>query len=166
MAKQPKQSAAPSPSDDWQPPKSDQEFVFESVDAAPAWIDKNWAGFDRGPALQVPAGDLYGGAPYTTKTARVGDKVVFTAAKGGMGAKLDVIPGLPDPKEGGTTKKPPQQSAVALEEALKSGSMTPDDLGDDATAQVISRTPSLRTLIEDGTGAPDAQSVGDVVKLD
>lgn len=162
------QSPAPSPAAEaWEPPASDEEFVFESIDAAPAWVDKGWAGFDRGPALQVPAVDLpfTGNGPYTTKVARVGDKVVFTAAKGASAARLDVIPGEPDPAKGGTTKKVPQASNASLEDALKTGAMTPDDLGDDAKAQVIGRSPGLKGLIEDGKGAPEPQNVSDILKI-
>lgn len=175
MAKSATKSSAPSPKTDiagnpvaeaWTPPDSDQEFTFTSMADAPAWVDPGWAGFDRGPALQVPAGDLYGDGPYHTKVARVGDKVIYTAPKGASTGKIDVIPSEPDPKEGGTTRKPPQQSACSLEDAIKTGAMAIDDLGDDAKAQVVGRSPGLRTMIEDGKGAPEAQSIGDVVKLD
>lgn len=151
----------------WTPPDSDQEFVFESIDAAPAWVDKGWAGFDRGPALQVPAGllDDGGNGPYHTKTARVGDKVVFTAAKGAYPARLDVIAGELDPKEGGSTRKPPQASACSLEDALRTGAMTVEDMAEDAKAQVAARTPSLGRMIENGQGAPEPQAIGDLVKL-
>jgi hypothetical protein len=156
---------APSP-DRWTPPGSDEEFTFESIDAAPAWIDRGWASFDRGPALAVPAGDLYGDGPYHTKIARVGDKVVFIAAKGASPAKLDVITSEPDPKEGNVTKKPPQQSAAALEDMLKTGMLTMDDLGSDAKSQVAARSPNLSRMMEDRKGAPEPQNVSDVVKLD
>lgn len=174
MAKNPDRSApAPSRSkaddnDDntWQPPTSDQEFVFTSMADAPAWVDRNWASFDRGPALALPAGDaLFGTGPYTTNIARVGDKVVFTAAKGAMPAKLTVIPGAGDPEaEGANTRKVPQVSNVSLEDALKTGAMTPEDLGEDAKAQVAQRTPGMRRLVEGRAkaAAPKAQSVEDI----
>jgi hypothetical protein len=150
----------------WEPPNEDQEFVFESVDAAPSWIDKGWASFDRGPALAVPAGDMYGTGPYHTQIARVGDKVVFTKAKGASPAKITVIPGEPDPKEGKGTKKIPAVTNASLEDMLKTGVIGPDQLGDDAKAQVSARTPALKTLIEEGKGAPEKQSAEDLMKLD
>jgi len=148
----------------WEAPESDQEFVFESVDKAPSWIDKNWASFDRGPALALPAGDVFGSPPYTTKIARVGDKVVFSAATGSMPARFDVIPG--DPIEVGPSRKPPQQSPVALEDALKTGWLTPEDIGPDGRAQVAARSPALKRLVEENKNAPEAQPVSDVVKVD
>jgi len=150
--------------EEWQAPEGDQEFVFESIDKAPSWIDKNWASFDRGPALALPAGDVFGTPPYTTKIARVGDKVVFSAATGSMPARFDVIPG--DPVEVGPSRKPPQQSPVALEDALKTGVLTPEDIGPDGRAQVAARSPSLKRLVEEGKNAPEAQSVTAVVKID
>ena len=56
-------------------PKADEEFVFKTVDTAPAWIDKGWAGYSGGPALQLPVDPSGEGHPYTTTTARVGDTV-------------------------------------------------------------------------------------------
>jgi hypothetical protein len=162
---------APSPDDrdrdipQWEPPTSDQEFEFRSVQEAPSWVDKNWASFSMGPALAVPMGHLDGTGPYHTQYARVGDTVRFVAAKGAKEAHMEVIQGEPDPKEGGVTRKPPQQSACSLEDALRTGTMAPDDLGADAKAQVAARTPGLRRMIEDGHGAPEPQNIGDVVKV-
>src|SRR5687768_5840194 len=95
---------APAPAPQWEPPTSDQEFVFTTIQEAPAWVDKGWAGFNHGPALQVPAGDFYSEGPYHTKVARPGDTVKFIAAKGSMAAHIEVIPGTPDPAAGGATK--------------------------------------------------------------
>jgi hypothetical protein len=165
-------SPAPSPengrekSKPWVPPTSDQEFVYEGPDSVPDWVDKGWASFDRGPALAVPAGDLYGEGPYHTRTARVGDKVVFTAAKGATPAKLDVIASEPDPREGGATKRPPQQTAAQEEDMLKNGMLTPEDMADDAKAQVVARSPRLKRMVEEGEGLPEAQAVSDVVKTE
>lgn len=155
----------------WVPPAQDQEFVFELVDASPAWIDKGWASFDRGPALALPAGDLYGTGPYHTKTARVGDKIVYSAAKGAMPARFDVIPGDPV-AVGEGTPKPPQQSGAQLEDLLKLGYLSPDELGADAKAQVAGRSPRFKGLIEgettDGSEVPvpEKQSIADQLKLD
>jgi len=156
--------SAPSPTEEtWELPTSDQEFVFEGMDSVPSWVPKDWAGFNMGPALQVPAGDIMGWTgPYHTKVARLGDTVVFTAAKGATPAKLTVITGEPIGDQ--ATKKPPQQSAVSLEDALKTGMMTPDDLGDEAKAQVVARSPGMKGLVEENKGAPDAQSISDFVK--
>jgi len=167
MATAPTQTAEQSSAqlEQWKAPSGDQEFVFESVDKAPSWINKDWASFDRGPALAVPAGDIYGAPPYTTKIARVGDKVVFTAAKGAMPARFDVIPG--DPIAVGPARKPPQQSPAALEDMLRLGVLTPEDLGADGKAQVAARTPSLKGLIEGEVEAvAEPQSIADQLKLD
>lgn len=146
----------------WTPPTTDQEFVFESVQAAPNWVDKSWASFDRGPALALPAGDLWGEGPYHTTTARVGDKVVFTAAKGAMPAKFTVIPGDPAASGG---KKPPQQSAASLEDMLKSGVLSPDELGADGRSQVAARSPRLVPIIEGDTEIPEAVEISEVLKI-
>lgn len=164
-------SPAPTPGADavkvWEPPDSDQEFVFENVASAPEWVDKSWASFDRGPALAVPAGNLDNTGPYHTKTARVGDKVMFVAAKGAVPAHMEVIHMDIDPAvEGAGTRKLPQVSACSLEDAIRTGAMTPDDLGEDAKAQLLDRTPGLRRMVEDGTGVPEPQAVNDLVKLD
>jgi len=146
----------------WVPPDSDQEFEFESVEAAPSWVDKGWASYSMGPALAVPQGDLLGEGPYHTTYARVGDTVKFIAATASRPAHIVVIEG--EPEEGAGTKKPPQQSAASLEDMLKTGFLSVDDLGEDAKAQVIGRSPRLRALIEEGKGAPEAIAVSDVVK--
>ena len=148
-------------------PNKESTFVFESVDKCPNWIDRNWAGFDRGPALQIPTELLPSGdAPYTTKVARVGDTVVFTPAKGGMPAKFDVIAGLPDPGNGIGTKRMPAVTNASLEDQLKTGTISPDDLGTDAAAQVVARSPGFRKLVEEGKNAPETVKVSDQVKLD
>lgn len=157
------QSPAPSPAKEWEAPQGDQEFVFESVDAAPAWIDKSWASFSMGPALALPAGDLFGTGPYHTKIARVGDTVKFVAATPSKAAHFVVIEGEPTGEN--ATKKIPQVTNASLEDMLRGGTMTPDDLGPDAKAQVAGRTPGLSKLIEEGKNAPDPVPVSDVVKV-
>ena len=149
----------------WAPPTSDQEFIFKDIESVPAWVDKSWSGYDAGPALQVPAGDIFGNGPYHTKAARVGDTVKFTVAKGATPAKFTVIQGEPDPADASAvTRKPPQQSGASLEDMLKNGLMAPDDLGPDAKAQVTARTPGLRAMVEEGVGMPaEKQSVSNVV---
>jgi len=170
MAKNVTTTPAPTPGDNqhqpaWVMPSSDQEFEFKSVQDAPGWIDKNWAGFDRGPALAVPAGDLFGDGPYHTTFAHVGDKVVFTAARGATPAKLTVIPREPGPGE--VSRKPPQQSPAAVEDMLKLGIITGEDLGPDGRAQIAGRSPRLAKLVETGEGAPENQvKISDVVKID
>jgi len=163
MAEAPAPGTAEAPKP-WEPPSGDQEFKFESIDAAPAWVDKGWAGMYQGsPALKLPAGDLYGTGPYTTTPAKVGDTVKFVAATPSKAGHFVVIPG--EPTGDNATKLPPQQSAAQLEDMLKTGVMTPDDLGPDAKAQVIARSPRLGRLIEEGTGAPEAIPVTEMVKL-
>jgi hypothetical protein len=146
-------SPAPSPDNDvqtkseaWQIPDSDQEFVFESVDAAPGWIDRNWAGFDRGPALQLPAGNLDGSGPYHTKVARVGDTVKFIAGAGRQAPRFEVTAG--EVPEDAGTKRAPQESAASLEDMLRSGAMSVDDLGADAKAQIATRSPHMAKMVE------------------
>lgn len=159
------QSPAPAPEAEvWEAPDSDQEFVFESMDAAPSWVDKSWASFDRGPAIALPAGDLFGTGPYHTKIARVGDTVVFKAATPSKPAHFEVIEG--EPVGDNATKKIPQASSVSLEDALKTGVMTPDDLGPDAKAQVAGRTPGLSKLIEENKNAPEPIPVSDILKTE
>ncbi len=168
MATSPSTSAADpvanAPAKEWQAPDGDQEFVFESMQAAPEWVDKSWAGFSNGPALALPAGDLFGTGPYTTKIARVGDTVIYKAATPSKAAHFEVIEG--EPVGDNATKKPPQVTAASLEDMLKSGVLSADDLGPDAKAQVIGRTPGLSKLIEEGKNAPDAIPVADIVKVD
>ena len=148
----------------WEPPKGDQEFIFEGdIGSAPAWIDKGWASYDGGPALALPVGDaLFGEGPYTTMSARVGDTVKFVAAKPSKAAHFVVIAG--EPTGDAATVKIPQVTNASLEDMLKSGTMTPDDLGPDAKAQVVGRSPKLKALVEEGKGAPEAVPVTDVVK--
>ena len=83
---------------------------------------------DRGPALASEAGDLYGQGPYHTVSARVGDKVVYTAAKGAMPPKFTVIPGDPAGVDE-ATPLPPQQSGASLEDLIKQGYLAPSDMG-------------------------------------
>ena len=123
---------------------------------APAWVDKGWAGFDRGPALQVPV-NLHGGpGPYTTTTARVGDTVKFMKNRGATPARIMVIPGEIDPQAAGaTTKKPPQQTNASLEDLIRTGFSAAADLNQEALTQVVSRSPWMTPYIAapDGTGA-------------
>lgn len=147
----------------WAPPTSDSEFTFESIDSAPSWIDRNWASYSMGPALALPAGDMFGASPYTTITARVGDKVMFVAATPSKPAHFEVVAG--EPTEDNATLKVPQVSAASLEDMLKTGVMVPDDLSEEARGQVLGRSPHLRRLIEDGVGAPEAVPVTEIVKV-
>jgi len=133
-------------------PSSDQEFVFKDLDSAPGWVDRNWAGYDRGPALQLP-NDLSGRPPYTTTVARVGDKVVFTAASGASPAKFTVIPADHSTEDGVGTVRPAQASNASLEDQLLTGTLTVADLGSDAKAQIAGRSPHLAPAMErEGNG--------------
>jgi hypothetical protein len=162
MAKNPAPAPASNPdAPSWTIPKGDQEFVFENIQSAPAWVDRNWASFSQGPALALPV-DIYGDGPYTTLTARVGDTVYFKAATPSKPAHFEVIAGEPVGDQ--ATKKIPQVTNASLEDMLKTGVMTPDDLGEDAKGQVIARSPKLKGLIEDGDAAPKAVPVTDIVK--
>jgi hypothetical protein len=165
MAKAPSPSTDPNAPPSWEPPTSDQEFVFESLDSAPSWVDKNWATFDRGPALAVPMGAMDGIAAYHTAPARPGDTVKYVAAKGASPGHFVIVPGVPDPsKPGQVTKAVPQQSAASLEDLLRGGLLTPDDLSDTDKAAVIASHPGLRGLIEEGKGAPEPQSIANTIK--
>lgn len=98
-------SPAPTPAADaikpWAPPSDDQEFVFESLDAAPGWIDKGWAAFDRGPALAVPMidypkeGEEARAQPYHTQFAHVGDTIKWDNKK----RKFEVVAKAPEEQE-------------------------------------------------------------------
>lgn len=142
-------------------PTADTSFDFTDIASAPAWVDKGWASYSAGPALALPAGDIYGEGPYTTVTAKVGDKVMFVAATPSRGAHFEVI--RKEPVGDQATKRPPQQSGASLEDLLKGGWITPADLGDDAKAQVLSRSPRLKALIEDGVGAPTPVVIEDYI---
>lgn len=150
----------------WTPPDSDQEFVFEDIASAPAWVDKSWAGYSNGPALAVPTGDLFGNGAWTTETARIGDTVKWTAPKGATPGKFTIIPGEPDPSTGAGTRKPPQVSSASLEDMLKTGLMVPGELGEDAKGQVLGRSPGMRPIVEDGGPTPEKQAVGDIVLME
>lgn len=154
---------APAKAEAWSPPESDQEFVFENIDSVPAWVDKNWASYSMGPALAVPAGDIFGTPPYTTNIARSGDTVMFKIATPSKPAHLAVVPG--EPVGEGATLKPPQASAAALEDMIRTGVMVPDDLSDEARGQLLSRSPHLRMLVDEGKGAPKAVPVEELVKI-
>ncbi len=147
----------------WVPPTADAEFKFEGVDSIPSWADKGWASWAQGPALALPAGDLFGTGPYHTKTARIGDTVKFVAATASKPARFEVIEGEPSPEN--STLKVPQASGASLEDMLKTGVLTPDDLSDEAKGQVLSRSPGLKGLIEDGAAAPEAVPVSDLLKV-
>jgi len=148
----------------WSPPNADAEFIFDGIDKLPAWADKNWASFDRGPAIALPAGDLWGEGPYTTKTARIGDKVLFVAAVGSTPAHFEVVRREPEPEKG--TKRIAQQSAAQEEDLLKLGWITPDDLGEDAKAQIIGRSPRLKRMIEENENLPERQNPSDLFATD
>ena len=171
MANAPTQTAtsnpAPAsvPAEEWRPPDEDQEFVFEGIDKAPAWVDKGWASFKQGPALALPAGDILGWTgPYHTKFARLGDTVVFKATSGARPAHFEVIEG--DPIEAGPARKPPQQSPAQLEDLLKLGYVTGDEIGEDAKQQVLARSPGMKRLVEEGIGAAKKQSISEQILTD
>lgn len=137
-------------------PKTDQDFVFKDIQSAPSWVDRGWAAYDRGPALALP-NDLSGKAPYTTKIARVGDKVMFVAAAGATPAHFEVIEADHSLEPGVGTIKPAQASNASLEDMLKTGVISHDELGSDAKAQVAGRSPELQDMVETGEGEPKKQ---------
>ena len=163
MAKNPSPSADPNAPKEWEAPASDQEFVFESMDAAPAWVDKSWASFSMGPAIAVPAGDLFGTGPYTTKIGRIGDTIKFIAATPSKPAHFEVIEG--EPVGDNATLKIPQVTNASLEDMLRTGVMTPDDLGPDAKGQVAARSPGMAKLVEENKNAPKAIPIDEVMKI-
>lgn len=143
-------------------PSADEEFVFKDINSCPAWVDKGWASYSHGPALALPANlDSYA---YTTITAEAGDTVKFMAAKGAMPAHFVVIKADSSLEPGLITKKPPQASNASLEDLIKLGNVTLEDLGTDAKAQVADRSPKLRDLLEGKTPFPEPQELA--VKLD
>lgn len=139
-------------------PTGDEEFVFKDIESAPAWVDKGWAGYSNGPALQLPR-DLWNAQPYGTITARAGDTVKFMAAKGSKPAHFEVIEGDASLDPGLVTKKPAQASAASLEDLIKLGHIEPASLGADAKAQVAARTPSMAKVVEGEEAAPEKQPV-------
>lgn len=147
----------------WAPPTEDQEFKFTTIDEAPAWIDKGWASWKDGPALAVPISDLWGEGPYHTAVARTGDTVKFFKATPSKVAHFEVLAGEPEPGKG--TKRPPQVTNASLEDQLKTGHITVDDLGDDAKGQILARSPRMTQMIQEGKGAPDPVSIPDVMKV-
>lgn len=150
----PKPSAG---SPDWEAPTERMEWTFEGdVQAAPEWIDRGWAGFDRGPALHIPAGDLWGNGPYTTKTARSGDTIVFVPAQGAKVAHFEVLQGEQTVEKGGTVL-PAQASQASLEDMVKLGHLAPDSMGAEAKGQVAVRTPSLAKVMS-GEAKPPAEA--------
>lgn len=141
----------------WVPPTADEEFTFTDLASAPAWVDKGWASWSNGPALALPAGDIYAEGPYTTKTARVGDKVMFIAGKAGVLPHFEVVENVGLDAEAAAayvTLKPAQQTNASLEDMLKTGMMAPEDLGTDAKGQVAQRSPRLQAMIEGDAPAP------------
>jgi hypothetical protein len=143
----------------WAPPEGDQEFDFKDIESAPEWVNRAWV---TGQGLALPAGDLYGEGPYHTKTARFGDKVLFIAATPSVPAHFEVI--AKEPTGEAAQALPPQQTNAQLEDLIKTGWLAPDDLSEDAKAQVTARSPRLKRLIEDNKGVPEAVPVGDYVK--
>jgi hypothetical protein len=136
---------APASGDAWdltKLPTSDEEFEFTDINSIPGWCDKGWAGYDQGPALQLPR-DLTFKGPYSTITAHIGDKVVFTAAKGAKAASFTVIQKDVSDEEGKGTQKPGAVSNASLEDLLATGKLKIEDLSDDAKGQLILRNPSF-----------------------
>lgn len=72
-------------------PRKDAEFVFKDMASCPAWVDKNWASYDNGPALALPV-NLDGSSPYTTIIAHPGDTVKYVAETPEAAAHFEVIP--------------------------------------------------------------------------
>lgn len=139
-------------------PTADEEFTFKDLDSCPGWVDRGWAGYSHGPALALPA-NLTGNPPYTTIMAEAGDKVMFIAAKGAQPAHFEVVKGDASLEEGLITRKPPQASAASLEDLVRLGHVTIEDLGSDAKAQLADRTPALRDMIEGKVPLPEPQEI-------
>jgi len=135
-------SAAPPAWDASKLPTSDEEFEFTDIGSVPEWVDKGWAGYDGGPALQLPR-DLTFRGPYATTTAHLGDTVKFTAASGAKPAFFTVIQKDRSDEEGMGTKRPPAYSNASLEDLLASKALSVDDLDDNAKSQLIMRNPEF-----------------------
>jgi hypothetical protein len=162
MSADPATSEPPAAAPEWEPPTSDQEWKVTKIDEAPAWVDKGWASWSQGPAVAVPTSGLLSEGPYTTAIARSGDTIKFIAGTPSKEAHFEIIQGEPTGDQ--ATKKPIAATNASLEDMLKSGLMSPDDLSDEAKGQVVSRSPKLKGLIEEGKGAPEAIPVTDTVK--
>jgi hypothetical protein len=136
--------------------------------SAPEWIDRGWASYDAGPALAVPRGDP-NASPYTTVSARVGDTVVYTPPKGrggGTGTYTVVRaeesgeqPGA-EPLNLGAgdrstpTFRPAAQTEATLEDLVKTGMVSPDEMDPEARAQYEARRA--------GTGPASAEQAGHI----
>lgn len=136
----------------WEPPAEDQEFEFTGPESIPSWGFKGWQSWDNGPALALPAGDLYGNGPSHHTIARIGDKVLFIAATPSKQAHFEVVRKEPDIEDG--TILPAAQTNASLEDLIRGGTLGIDELGAEARGQVSLRTPRMRRMIETGEGAP------------
>src|SRR6478735_5583876 len=69
-------------------------YTFDGdVHSAPDWVDRNWSGFDGGPALHVPQ-DTGVNGPYVTKPARIGDTITRVEGKGAAPDTYSIAPAV------------------------------------------------------------------------
>jgi hypothetical protein len=138
----------------WKPPTDKQEWtVTEDVNSAPAWIDKSWIG--AGPSIKVPVGDYPFGSPYTTEKAEVGDEVQYLPPSATSGGHFIVVKNA-DARVVERAAKPAQASAASLEDLIKTGHVTADELSAGEKLQVAVRSPRFRPLLSGEVPPPDA----------
>ena len=122
------------------PDRATEQFKYEGRnDDLPEWIDKGWAGWDQGPALQVPRNDPRRG-PYVTQTVRAGDTVVYEPGKNGVFGKFHVEQGVPDEVDAEAAAfRPAQETQASLEDMVFGGTVEIDRLTPEAKGQLYSR---------------------------
>lgn len=147
------QAPAEAPAPTWgrpgfKPPQDRQEFVFEDAQSVPEWVDKGWMGWDGGIVINVPQGDPLK-SPYTTKVARRGDTVVYVPGNNGAFGKFEVITppaGVPQDFDYEANFRPKAWSEADLEDLIKTGATTLDEMDPDARSQVLYRRAGVRPL--------------------
>lgn len=142
------------------PFKDGQSFQYEgNLDNVPDWVDRNWATYDRGPALSVPVGDPLG-QPYTSKVARIGDYVYVNKA----GDRFHVVTREEMGEEPGDTENahesnlPPQTTQATLEDLAKNNMLDPN--AEQKSQMEARNTQSVALVDGEGSGAPAANQPG------
>ncbi len=146
-----------------EPPTEEQSFEWNGdMAGAPEWIDRGWAGYDNGAALNVPKGDP-SKAPYTTQVARVGDTVVYKPGKNGAFGGFAVVKaqdmgmqpgGEPEinSETGTPTFRPAAQTEADLNDLVKTGLVDKDDMDADARAQLATRASGGKPITAEEAG--------------
>ena len=118
-----------------------ESYTFEGdVSGAPDWVDRGWMSYDRGPALAVPKGDPRK-QPYSTVPCRVGDTIVHTPGESEDDpGSFEVVRAEETGRDpGGEPWRPPGMAEASLEDLVKTGNVSPDDMNEEARAQYEAR---------------------------